>query len=262
MAGEVGSVGKGFFKESGELKSKTELSKEEAAAKRQPAAAPAESPAADTSIFTAIGSVRSRFAEKANAIATVINQDEQNLKESAKAIRAQLTAAKDLKEALKNGDEETIEQARAKLNEATEQRNQLADKIKRDNAAVVADRAKNLSIGNEQLGITRTKPVELERSAKADINNVKDVNELIRGLRSDRESIANQRGELNSVKQELRSTLSETDARLSKLQDQSIRDIADAERTARDLASRIVANGSQALSASKISEQVARQLLQ
>lgn len=261
MAGEVGSVGKGFLSETGELKSKSELAKEDAASRRQPAAEP-ESPAADTSIFTAIGSVRSRFSEKANAIASVINQDEQNLKDAAKAVRAQLVAAKDLKEALKNDDEEAAEKARAQLSVATEKRNELADKIKRDNAAVVADRAKSLSVGNEQLGIARTKPVKLERTEQEDLDKVKDVNELIRGLRADRESIATQRSDLREVKQDLKTTLEETDSKLSRIQERSIRDIADAENTARDLASRITANGSQALSASKISEQVARQLLQ
>ncbi len=261
MAGEVGGVGKGFFNESGELKSKSQISKEDAAQKSK--AAPAQQAAVqDTSISTAVASVRSQFTQKANDIISVINQDEDNLKAAQKAVKQQLDAAKDLKAAIKDKDKEQIQIAQEKYEKAAKLRNDLADKIAKDNDRVVADRAKNLSVGNQQIGIVRTEAVKLEKVSADAPRKLSDVNDVIDGLKSDRAGIIEQRQELRSTKAQVADAIQNTDSQLSRIEERSVRSLQEAQDLADKLNAKIVGNGAQALSASKISEDIARQLLQ
>lgn len=262
MAGEVGGVGKGFFTESGELKSKSDIGREDQARitnKNEAAPVPATD---DTSISTAVNSSRARFSEKANSILSIINQDEENLKAAQAAVKSQLEAAKELKTALKEEDKEKIARAQERLGKATEARNQLSQEIKKDNDRVVADRAKNLSLGNQQLGIVRTKAVELKKTSTGSPDDISEVNALIGELRSDRAEVVQQRKELRETRLQVKDAIETTDSQLSKVEDRSIRSLREAEDLAQKLSERITQNGAQALSATKISEQIVRQLLQ
>lgn len=261
MAGEVGAVGKGFLTETGDLKTSAQLAKEDQNQKTNSAAGK-NTPAADTSISTALGSVRGRFADNANAILSVVNQDGQNLKDAQQAVKKQLTAAKELKTALKDKDEKKIEKAQKELASATAERNAVAERIEKDNSRLVADRARNLSVGNEQVGIVKVRAVQLEKSNIAEISKPKDAEKLIESLKADKASIAEQRTEHADVKNDIKEKIQSTDEQLSKLQDRSIRALADAEDTAQALASRITGNAAQALSASNISQSIVQQLLQ
>lgn len=258
MAGEVGGVGKGYFTEKGELKSQSQISKEEAAKKPEVQAAPAE----ETSISTAVGSVRSRFLEKANSVLTVINEDQSNLKKASAAVNDQLAAARELKSALKDGDKEEIVAAREKLSKATAARNEIADEVRKDNDRLVTDRAKNLSVGNEQRGVIRVKAVELEKSPVQEIDSVKDANALIESLKSDRSDLTAQRQEHIDTRNRVKEIVQETDSQLSRVEEGTIRSFQEAESRAQDLANRITSNGAQALSATRISESIVKQLLQ
>lgn len=260
MASEVGGVGKGYFTEKGELKSQAQISKEEGARKAAPQQEAAVSK--ETSISTAVGSVRSRFLEKANSVLSVINEDQENLKAASAAVKEQLTAARELKSALKDGDKKEVVAAREKLAKATEDRNAVAERVQKDNDRLVTDRAKNLSVGNEQLGVVKVKAVKFEKSPEEKVDNLKEVNNLIESLKADRSDLTAQRHEHIDARNEVKDIVENTDAQLSKVEDGTIRSIQAAEEKAQDLAARITSNGAQALSATRISESIVRQLLQ
>jgi hypothetical protein len=261
MAEEVREVGKGFITASGELKSKAQLAKEETQVITEDTVEVSPENAEER-LSNAVGNARSRFREQANSVGSVINQDEANLKEAAKAVKEQLAAAKELKAALKDEDAKKTERAQERLAKATERRNEVAEKVERTNSEAVTKRVQNLNVGNEQRGIVKTKAVEFEKREAKKPEKVEDVNKLIRELKSDRESVTTQRVEARQVKQELREEVSRTEERLATTEANSIRDLRKAEETARALAERIANNQSQALAANKIKESIAQQLLQ
>lgn len=260
MAGQIDGVGKGFFTEAGQLKSKDQLSKE-AAVKSQTAADTVSVSSTGDKFSSSVRDIRGRFRDQSNSIAAVINQDESHLETADKAIKAQLAAAKELKAAFKSGDKSGIQAAQEKYEAATADRNKAAEETQQYNQEVAADRAKSLNVGNQQLGIVQTKRLQVEKSASAAPTSEREAREAIAQLKSDRDSIAAQQKAVASTKEDLQATVSKAEKSLADTESGTIRDLKKAESTAADLASRIVANGSQALAASNVSESIASQLL-
>lgn len=261
MSGEVREVGKGFLTGTGELKSKAQLAKEETQVIQEDSVevSPQNS---EERLSNAVGNIKSRFREQANSISSVINQDQQNLKEAAKAVKEELAAAQDLKSAFKENDKKKIEAAQERLEKANAERNAVADRIKEDNKELAEKRVQALNVGNEQRGIVKTKAVELKKREENKPQSADEADELVRRLREDRGDITTQRQELRALKQELKSEVSSTEERLAATEANTIRDLQRAEETAKALAERIAQNQSQALAANRVSESIARQLLQ
>ncbi len=261
MSGEVREVGKGFLTGTGELKTKAQLAKEETQVIQEDSVevSPQNS---EERLSNAVGNIKSRFREQANSIGSVINQDQQNLKEAAKAVKEELEAAQDLKSAFKENDKKKIEAAQERLEKANAERNAVADRIKEDNKELAERRVQALNVGNEQRGIVKTKAVELKKREENKPQSADETDELVRRLREDRGDITTQRQELRAIKQELKSEVSSTEERLAATEANTIRDLQRAEETAKALAERIAQNQSQALAANRVSESIARQLLQ
>ncbi|MBN8549642.1 MAG: hypothetical protein J0M12_10035 [Deltaproteobacteria bacterium] len=260
MASEVSGVGKGYFTEKGELKTEKQIAKEESPQKPAPRDTAAVSN--ETTVSTAVNSVRSRFLEKANAVLNVVNEDTKNIKDASAAVSEQLTAARELKSALKDGDKKEIKAAREKLDQATEKRNEVAEQIQQDNARLVTERGKSLSVGNQQLGVVKVEAVRFEKVVPQEHIDAKDLQNLIESLKKDRSDLSQQRQEHIDVRNEVKSVVQSTDSQLSRVEEGTIRSIQEAESSAQDLANRITSNGAQALSATRISESIVRQLLQ
>ncbi|MBX7145193.1 MAG: hypothetical protein K1X79_12130 [Oligoflexia bacterium] len=263
MAGEVGGVGKGFFSETGELKSKQQVAKETEAPKESEASDKVEisSKSSEEKLSSALSAIGGKFRSAANEAATVINNDEQNADQAAKVVQEQLKAARDLKAALKEGNDEKTQVAREKLERATEKRDAVAKQIEESNQEVADKRAKNLNVANQQLGVVKTEAVKLERSEKRDVSTTKDVDNLIEDLKSDKQSISEQKERVRSERADLQAKVADGEERIAATEKRSLRNFEEADSKARDLAARITQNGSQALAANKLSEGVVQQLL-
>jgi predicted nucleic acid-binding Zn-ribbon protein len=261
MANDISKVGLGFFTATGALKSDKQLATESSS----PTPAQPETEILDESsagsALNALGSVRSRFSASINETASALNLASDDLKGAAELIKNQISAAKELKKALKDEDKEAVVKARAALEEATEQRNSFVSKLDSERADRDVIRSKNLSLGNQQLGIITVEPIKLEKTEDNDLTRPKDVEKLLDTLREDRASIKGQRQAVRDTREQVIKIAAAVDQKVSLLEERSVRSFDEAKNLSEKLSSQITSQGSQALTASQINSRVAELLL-
>lgn len=253
----VAGAGLGFFTEKGQLKSRSQLDSD-AASKSKSSSSASDSSSTDftTRATQALGSVKTRFVEKANTAISTANKVESSLNDAKDIVKEQIEAAKDLKKAIKSGDAQEIDTARAKLQDVEERRKTLASDLDQQNRETAGDRIQNLSFGNQEKATVRIADAKLssETSGKsaADIQSVEDVNALLDSLKSDQSSVKDQIDDVKAVKAEVKDAVKEVKAEIKSLQSDVIDSFDSAEKLASKVASDIKAGGLSELASSAL----------
>jgi chromosome segregation ATPase len=263
MANEIDATGKGFLNSSGQIKDKKTLAAEDAKQlKKSDKQREAPEASNDQSVSSALKSVRSRFTDDVNKAIGVVNENDENLKKAGENVKSQLEKAKELKQALKDGDDKAAEEKRAELEQLQADREKLAANIDADNKRLAADRVQTIALGNQQKQTVKIKEVKFDQGEKSkDLEKPKDVNELIDSLEADRDSIKAQRQDLHEVKKEIKTVLKDTRKEIDSIENQSIKSIDEANSRAEKVASDVVKAGSEKAIVSKIDESVVKELL-
>lgn len=244
----VAGVGQGFFSEAGKLKSKEEIRVEEQkAGEARKARAAAAQPPVDTSelsdqkIGEAFSRVRARFNEQANQAVSAVNQEQEDLRAARKVVKEQLAAARDLEQALENGDKEAAQVSRKKLEELQSKRNELSEQISSRDEEQLAVRRQTVSVGNEKLATVQIPQVKLEKSQDdiQAIDRPKEARQLEKSLKDELAALNAVGQELRETRREVRQVVSEGNARIAALEEGTIRDFEKAQETATRVASDI-----------------------
>lgn len=240
MAGEVKIQGsdQGFITVDGSrLKTKEELSSDSKKKDQQPAEDAVQE---DTkSLSNALGSVKRKFNEDIQSIASGVAEDEAILKKAKQVTRNQEKALGELKTALSEGDEERATQAREKLSKLSDEAKKVEAEVTSINTARVADRRKSVSFGNEQLGTIQTKEIRFKAVDTSSLETKSDISQASKALKAESSDLSEQRSEIREVKDEIKSLSAEADKRISDISGTPVRAIADAERLAQDVAKQI-----------------------
>ena len=265
MASEVErAVGQGFFNAAGQAKSKETLAAEnkKAEASLEAKSSGESTPEKDTSVKSALKSVSSRFSEDANSVINVINENDSNLKAAQKNVKAQVSVAKDLKNAIKDGDTEKADKKRAELAALQGERDKIAEKVQADNDARVTERTQSISFGNKPKKLVSIEKVEFQKTNKnQDLESAQGVDNLIDSLKNDQASIKSQRTELRETRKEVKQVVNDVRSEISRIEKASVATEQEAQKLADKVASDIVRTGSQQAVVSNVEESVVKSLL-
>lgn len=230
--------GNGFFNAEGtKLKSKRELEaadKKEAEALKEIESAAAKT-STDASIRSAFDGVSQKTAKQFNSAIQAVNTAGNDVNDGLKVVREQLDTARDLKQAIRNGDQDSAEVARKKLEKLDQRREALEGRI-RENNGERAEAETRISLGNKEIASVGTQRVELESRRANNLKSEEDVERYISGLKSDRESLKQQRDSVRSARAELKSGLTEAQRQISEVRGNSISSFEEASRDVRSIA--------------------------
>ncbi len=233
-----GSVG--FLTRSGQLKS----AKENAEAERKISESDqpkerSEEPDIDQSIGNALSAVRKRTNEDVNQITEALNTDKENLSSARVTLKELKQTAVELKQAIKNGDEDTAEQLRSRLKSLQKEQDSLVTKTEDDNRRLSTERVRDINVGNRQIGRVEAKEAQLERSSEVDTSDIKDLNRLIEETDAQLENVKSQLSE-NKESRGLTQTIArEARQEINKVEENSLQSLKDAEALADKLSTQL-----------------------
>ena len=250
-ADDVAGAGKGFFTEAGQLKSKKSLQIEESKSSKSTAATEVDTSGSSANLDKALGQMRTEFHEKAGRVITDVNQNLDDIKSAQNIVKAEKAAAKDLKAAIKDGDTEKADAARAQIQKLEDRRAKLAENISA-NAAEQKPRSRtSFNIGSEQKGTIEVRQVDFKAAAvdAAELDKKKDINAFIDELDKEAESLQAQRLDQRETRAQIKEIVTEVDTKLQAISDNAVRRFEDAENLANKLNSEIKAGAQEALAA-------------
>lgn len=267
MTGEVGATGKGFLTTTGQVKDRKTLAAEEQQASKKSENVESnnnasESEFSEEKVASAFSSVRSRFSEDVNSVVSVINEDEEDLKQANDNVKKQLKAARELKQAIKEEDQETADAKREELKQLQTERDKLASQIEDNNRERADQRIQSVSFGNKPKAIVKIDKLEFEKSdPNQDLESKEGVNNLISNLQDDRTNIQAQRKELREVKKEVKKVVDDVRTEIGKIEKAAIASVDEAEKTANKIANQVIRGGAESSLVSKIDESVVKELV-
>lgn len=259
MAGEVGATspvaGQGFLDKSGRIKSRETLAKEDTQ-KTETKSGNSEdaSSVSKPTVENALRKVGAQFSQKASAVLDKVNTQDANLKEARSIVKQEIAAARDLKQALKDNDQEKIESSRDTLSTLATQKTALSKRVETDNREVQSSDSV-LNLGNQIRGSIKVEPVKIsaENSTKADLTTVAGVNALIGNLQGEREDLKAQQVDVKDARREVRAIINDTERDLSRVQEGAIRSFDEAQSKTNQVAASIRESGPSAVLAQNIS---------
>lgn len=260
---EVEATGKGFLNSVGNLKDKKTLAKEDAQASKNKEAdsAATKTSVSDKNISNALGAVKTKFSEQANSFVGTLNKNDENLKKADENVKKQLEVAKELKAAIKDKDQQKIEDRKSELRELQKQKDELAKEIEAENQAQDVERKRKLSLGNQERAAVEVKKVKVEKTKEEDLDSAESVERTIDSLKAEKESIKTQREDIKVAKKEVNVVVKEVKSELEKIEKNSINSINAAQKAAEDVSKEIIKAGSQASLVSNIDEEVVKSLV-
>lgn len=232
----------GFFSGAGKLRSQDELEKADqkiAQTKEASSETASDSPEAASDAFVeqtrgVFQNVRSRVNTQVSEIASNINEKRKDLKEARSLVKDQLEVAKELKTFVEQDqtDSPEFERKVQEYQAIRSRRNELSDRIDRNNRESSGPR--KIRLGNEEKGNT----IEIHRvefSQAREVNNdelaTKDgIQDEIRSLREDRQSLRDQIGDNRELTQYVKDTAKNIRTEISQIEN-SIENLAAAEDT-------------------------------
>lgn len=254
----------------GRLRSKEELQALDAASSDETTKARStDSVSSDTSVTTALRAVRARSSGQVNGFVSVLNKNVENLKDARDNVRGLRTVAKDLKQAIKAGDEETASSLREEFRALQIGRDKLSEKIQSDNRESSGLRRQSVQLGKDTIATLETDEVKFSSSSTVDLDSVEGVNQFLESSRAelddlkaqiqDEKKIRKQARQVNKdIRQELRSIGSTEESRLNT----AIQDIEQAGGVANSLRAEIGAQASLEQSlVSEVEQSIAADLL-
>lgn len=249
MADETKSItsrGLGFFNANGVLKSKEELKAD--TAKNTSTEKTGESVSTDFSdrITGALGEVEARFVARANKAIEVTQSAERGIKEARDVATREIAVAKDLKKAVKNGNEDKAEKLRGKLSELKEEREALASRIDLENRESTGDRRQTLSVGNAERKSVVVDPVRFEARKEeriSDLNTEDNIDAFIQARQAEKKDLRAQAKELRGNKKEIQEAVQNAREEISGIRKNSIKTYEKAEELTSKVAADIRAGG-------------------
>jgi len=245
--GSLKGVGSGFLNQAGQLKSKEQLAADDRSVKAR-----ANGQATDyaSTVTNAFGAVRSQTSAEINRGVSALNVNDDNIKKAQELVSKQVKTAKELKQAIKQEDSDTIEAKQNELAKLQDERNKLAKKIEEDNRAQQESEPIVIKVGNDQKGAVDIKPVNFD-STKVDsteLDQPKEVEQLISDLKDDQASLKTQKQDQKDTRQEIKAAADEADKTISKFQSDAIRSFDEATKAASKIADDIRSGSQQAIS--------------
>lgn len=243
--GKISGAGQGFFKADGVLKSKEELAADTSQKTSKQSEEPVET-TFESDVSNVLSKIENRFVERANSALESVSQQQENLQEARKLINEQLTAARDLKEALKNDDQERAQKLQEQLQELNEKRTELSKRIDLDNRKTATDRNQQLRLGNEEIAKVAIKPVELKSDKNFDakkIDKAKEADAFIEELKKEKAAVKEQVSELRETKKQITSAVREAKDRIKAIRRNSVSTFEDAQKLTDKIANGIQSAG-------------------
>ncbi|OVE80276.1 hypothetical protein BVY02_00640 [bacterium J17] len=231
---------------SNKVRSKKELQKQEARApERNPAGADAvKAEVTDNSVRSAIIAVKGRARNDVNKVADRLNSATDDLKAGRENIKQLGSTARELRTAIKDGDEERAEELRGEFSQLISERREIAARTEQNNEG----RGEEISIrvGNESRGSFIIERVEIPQPPEVDTRSEEGITQF---LRESENELGNIRTQLNSQREQ-RQALSEinrdTQDELSSISNDSEQEVSrrvgsfrEANNLANDIASRL-----------------------
>lgn len=261
MAGKIEKAGQGFLDQSGNVKSRETLAREEAQAAKKVGTPGKDEGASKSVVGTALERVETEFNRKANSLLDRINKQDENVRRSKKLVDEEIKAAEDLKTAIQANDTAKADASRQKLAELEKERVELSDRIEETNRDVRSNSGV-LSFGNQVKGSVRVSELPVRRRAEesSDLNSAEGAQRLSDRLRTEREGLDREAEKLGDQRKSAGSIFKEVDRQLSQISQDSIRDEERATLSADKLASAIRSSGPSAIFAQSVSDAVSRLL--
>lgn len=256
-------AGNGFLDAAGNVKPRDVLAREDAAPVRGDTDSNDEAASSeDLSLDRALQNVSAKFNRGANEIASALNQQRANVEAAQRLVKDEIAAAKDLKQALENGNDKKVEAAKKQIAELEIRRAEIQKQTESDNRGA-RDTNGVLALGNKVQGVVRVAEVKLAESPvnRANLDEVRDVDKLIDALKDERKGLNIQKKEIRQAAREVGTIVKSVSQQVGQIRSDSIRSIRSAEQNSAKIAGAIGSAGAQALVAHNINDQVVQRVL-
>jgi len=250
--------GQGVRNVKGELKAREQQRPEPPA--NQPAAPERSRDLTIKSVDEALGQARGEFRSSANKLASVLNQKEESIEEARQVVQAERRLARELKAAIREGDDRDVQDTKMELLSIRDRRNEVARKIEQENVRLAAEGEQMVRLGTVAREPISAPPVFFEPAPQANLDSGNDLGAYIEGLGADRRSLTRQRSELQEVREELVSAVQEGEARLAQIESGALRSYDEAAKAVKAVVEEIRKGSGTDIH--KVSEQAVRALFQ
>ena len=252
MATDIGEIGKGFFDQNGNLKSKEVLTREAPEGSSPSNARPSEESASESefssqTVTRALSGERTRFTESANAEISRVNRAQETISDAEALVKEQISTNRALKKAIKSGDEEEAENLRNKLKNLDESRNKLAEESDRQNREDSLGTARELRVGNRAVGASTIPRISITPSSSGDTDTAAKVDDQIERLKGDLENLKTQRQGIKESRAALKESIKSGQQHIDAVEKSAIRTIGEAEKQTAQVADAIRSAGAQAV---------------
>lgn len=207
----------------------------------------AQEDSTEPSLSNGLAAVRKKTNEDVNDIIQVINTDRDNLSDARVTLKDLKQTAIELKQAIKNGDTVEASTLRNKFENLQAERDSIAKRTEDDNQRLITERVQDVNVGNKQIGRIQTNEVKVSYAREVDTTNVRDLNEFIKQTDEELESIKGQLAENKETREQTRSLASEARAEINRAEEQSLRQVKDAEELAQKISTQLKQLGSGSL---------------
>lgn len=244
--GRIKSEGLGFFTNKGVLKTREQLKTEDKKTESSKDAAKVSSSFSDQ-LGDALGKAEARFVDKSNRAIAQVQTATKDLRDARDLVSRQITAAKELKQAIKNGTDDDVAKRQAELADLQAERERLAERIDQNNRNGAGERTQVLSLSTPEKGKTvRVKDVEFSKetnsSKPTELSDKQSVDRYIESLQADREALKAQTKELKATKTEIKEAVQGAKDQLSAIREDSIKSYDEA-RAVTDNVAQAIKNG-------------------
>lgn len=230
MAEEGSSIkaavtGQGFFSETGQLKSKSQLEQSSQAAEVEETEA-----SSSTVVSRALDRVDERFRADVSEVASEVNKRAQQLKKDTKSLKEEKEVLQELKQAFQDDDKEKSIKLREKLENIRDAREERQVRIEREQRGSSGE--KSIRLGNKEIGRVEIPKIDLQEVRREVPQTAKEVKAEIERVDRDIESNRAQKQEIAGARQELADVLEAGREQLDTISKNSIRDVDEAQRSA------------------------------
>ena len=178
--------------ETNQLRSKKELEAldKKASETRAADAADSETPAVeDRSTANALGAVRARTSQQVNVVVEKLDRRKETLSASKENLQNLRSTAKDLKEAVKNGDDVKADKLRQEFAGLQAEREKLAKKAEADNSQQRIDGPAQVRVGNKVKASFKFNDVEVKKGDTVDTESTEGLNKFLDDSDKDLENV-------------------------------------------------------------------------
>ena len=238
--------------ETNQLRSKKELDALDKKAAETKAAEKSTDEAAsadDTSTASALNSVRARTSQQVNTVVAKLDQRKETLTASKENLQNLRSVAKDLKEAIKSGDDEKAGKLRQEFAGLQAEREKLAKKADSDNAQHRIDGPAQVRVGNKVKGSFKFDDVDVKKTADVDTQTTAGLNKFLDDSDQDLEHVKAQlhadkdiRKQVKQVNKEARGDINSIASTSNDINTKQISSLEDAGLIAKKVAASVKEN--------------------